>query len=174
MRPTIVDSGKPLASSDIDAAERKMKLSLPRSYRAFLAAHNGGVPEPNVWRPREASVVIDFFFEIGAREKFRDLVRSRKLFRKRIPAGAIPVALDAFGNLICLAANGEHAGKLYFWDHEMPRSDDDDIEAKYPELFDDLEDDENGDDCDVWPGWPTLTLVAETLDEFLDGFVDES
>lgn len=41
----ITNSDVQLCSADIDAFEKRHRLSLPRSYREFLLRHNGGVPE---------------------------------------------------------------------------------------------------------------------------------
>jgi cell wall assembly regulator SMI1 len=42
----IVDSGRPLAESDLQRLEQNLDVGLPRPYRAFLIAHNGGIPKP--------------------------------------------------------------------------------------------------------------------------------
>ncbi len=42
---------------------------------------------------------------------------------ERMPIGFLPIGIDTFGNLACLAVTGEDVGKVYFWDHEEDEED---------------------------------------------------
>ncbi len=116
----ISESYQPLQEADILRLEQELRAELPRDYRSFLLAHNGGTPDPDVFiiggDPEDEDVVSQF---LGIQQgEYEDLFNLLGVFRGRIPDNLLPVARDPFGNLICLSITGENRGKVYFWDHE--------------------------------------------------------
>ena len=160
----IIDSGPPITREDIHAFERRLNAKFPGTYKRFLLQHNGGRPEPPYFK-RE---VLSRFYSLNAGKATCDLLAHYKLLRKDLPTGLIPIAGDKFGNQICLALTGRERGKLYFWDHEGA-SEYVDMAVKYPQIVFNEGDDEPSPPAS-WPGYPDLTLIADSFAEFLDSF----
>lgn len=119
------DSECNLTLGDIEAAEKRLRLSFPEEYRAFLLKHNGGCPTLNRFKYKDhdgndSSSLVHFFNAIyegridNVELKYQFLVSEGRLLKKMIP-----IANDPFGNLICISAEGADRGKVYFWDHEL-------------------------------------------------------
>jgi hypothetical protein len=111
-------------SDDIADAEQRIGQPIPPRYRAFLAEHNGGRPEPSEFTMaggRKGSTEIGSvksFLAVNGPEETLELEYVFNTFRDRIPAGFFPVARDPGGNLICIATEEPRVGEVYFWDHE--------------------------------------------------------
>jgi len=73
-----------------------------------------------------------------------DLLTTFDSYKDRIAIEALPIALDPYGNQICLILTGKYRGKIYFWDHEE-------------ELLDKS----------------NLYLIADSFDEFITSLVFE-
>lgn len=140
------DSERNLTLEDIEAAEERLQLSFPEEYKVFLLKHNGGSPTPNRFKyndqeGRDSSSLINYFHAIydgridNLELKYQFLVSEGRLLKKMIP-----IANDPFGNLICLSAEGDDRGKVYFWDHELE-----------PEIA----------------GYENMGLIADSFSEFL-------
>lgn len=119
------DSERTLTLEDITAVEKRLQLSFPEEYKVFLLKDNGGNPTPNrfLYKDHEgndSSSLINFFHAIyegridNLELKYQFLVSEGRLLNKMIP-----IANDPFGNLICISAEGDDMGKVYFWDHEL-------------------------------------------------------
>ena len=155
MRPLVVQDslGPSLTDRDIANVERQLGVSLPPDYAAFLREHNGGHPEPSVFRvydeepPAGSSSyterVLAFFLGLS-RDEYNDLLDSAKFFENRVPPELLAVGRDVFGNLICLAVSGPNRGKIYWWFHE-----------------EEAEEDEP-------PTYDNIYFVANSFAEFLD------
>jgi cell wall assembly regulator SMI1 len=115
----IVDEGDALKSDDLDAFEQTLGKRLPRAYRDFLLAHNGGRPVPAVIDiddcPSGATEVQVLLGLTGPVES-ETLEWSWNAFRDRIPERLLPIADDPFGNLFCLSLEGNDAGQVLFLD----------------------------------------------------------
>ena len=143
----VLDAGELLSEQEIASVESQLGFSLPGDYRNFLLSHNGGRPEPRGFaiesdKPNDRSVVHYFF--CANKGDVYDLVTWAKRARGRIPANLLPVALDPFGNLICLSVSGGERGKVYFWDHEREAGESDS------------------------PGYDNVYFVADSFRDFLD------
>lgn len=106
--------------------ERLIGARLPDDYRAFLLAHNGGEPtKRRCFRFADrtgpyTNGAVRAFAGLG-KPQYYDLERLHEVYcedERRVPTDVIPIAPDAFGNLVCLAVGGAHRGRVYFWDHE--------------------------------------------------------
>ena len=150
-----IDTLNPYGASSPDAIaqfEVRQGVLLPAEYKAFLLKSNGGMPIPDVfevpgWHGQGSG--LNFFYGIHEGEKVDRLDWACRVYDERIPADLIPIAYDAFGNNICIGWKGKRKGKIYFWDHE-----------------DEL--DENGD---FVQDYRNVFLVANSLQEFLDGLM---
>jgi hypothetical protein len=127
------------AQSALERFEAELRHRLPAEYRNFLLGIGGGrVHHPYVDPISELGV--GSFFGLGTPEEGLDLRTNRTLTQDWIPSELLPIAGDSFGNLLCIGIAGDEAGKLFFCDHEG----------------------------DVFGGSMTLSLVAESFDEFTE------
>jgi hypothetical protein len=147
---TLSDSGPPVDQKVIKSVSTKLGLPFPRLYIQFLLAHNGGMVEPLYSRcfpiegcKRDTHGLIHVFFEVGSGDAV-DLAAKYKVFRRRIPAGLLPIASDPGGNLICLACKGERKGQVFFWDRAFEANTDEGEKV----------------------GWDNVFFIAASLEEF--------
>jgi hypothetical protein len=160
-----------ISDRDIDAFEAKIAARLPRPYKTFLQAHNGGVPEPPYFGKERIPSVLQIFYGLRVKKKIDDLAANYRRMRSTLPTDVISIAVDTFGNEICLAIRGKNRGKVYFWDHEgAPERVD--IRAKYPMIQFKPHVTPQEPIKDDWPGHPDLTLIADSFAKFLDSFHD--
>lgn len=123
----------PATDENIRAFEAKWEITLPDSYKEFLKLYNGGSPTPGAFKFTEDAIenegeVRQF---LGLNSNGEDnLEEYLESYGGCIPAGALPIAYDDFGNLICLNF-AEPAVSVGFWDHE---TEDEDATAE-PKLF---------------------------------------
>ena len=112
--------GRPAAEQTIISLEATLGVRLPAAYRAFLLEGDGA-------RFRQYNEISGAYHG-GLREVFavddpavtgRSLGHILQVYAGRVPADLLPVGDDLAGNLICLAIAGDHAGRVFFWDHEM-------------------------------------------------------
>ncbi len=122
MLPKMYDVQPALSPSDIDGLEKRMKIRLPKEYRAWLLKYNGGQPVPGNFSLGLGgnSEGVAWFFAIheGEFNNFELEYKFWKIMTKRVPGDLVPVATDGSGNLICLSFGSADEGKVYFWDHE--------------------------------------------------------
>lgn len=117
------DPGPAASVEELDRVERRLGVSLPRSYRSFLQTQNGGDPEPNFF---DANVGVRQFLSAGpiTVEGVRELEAVARLYAPEgeadyvLPEGILPIGEDDLGNLVCVAVEGPDAGAVFFWDHE--------------------------------------------------------
>jgi len=120
----ILDSGKQLTGNKINRTEKHLGRPIPPAYRTFLLKHNGGHPDPSdfrmagVHRGTTQIGTVRWFLGINVPEETFNLEYVLEIFHDRVPTNLFPFALDPGGNLICIGAGGDEAGKVYFWDHE--------------------------------------------------------
>ena len=143
----------PVSAAQLAEAETRLAalgMPIPPSYKAFLAAQDGGKPVRNSFsfeqRGRQQHDLVRLFFGIGPSAN-GDLVGKAATARDDVPAGVLPIAADSFGNLILIDGRNGGDGPIVFWDHE--------------EGFDDGE-----------PDYSNLYEVAPDLETFLDGLTE--
>src|SRR5436305_9933472 len=120
-KPEIVASKPPATEPALARLEKRLKSKLPAPYRQFLLRHNGGQPQPPTFVPAgrdEPTEVINSFLAVDGDPDVDDLSSFIKLYKKHVPKGCLPVAYDAFGNLICIGLQGRERGRVYFLNHE--------------------------------------------------------
>ena len=98
------------SEADLAELERRLGSRLPDEYRAFLADHNGGAPETNVFTvsPNNSAGVNEYL-------STRDIAETRARYGERLADGLVPVAYAEGGNLVVVSSDGT----VYFWDHEL-------------------------------------------------------
>jgi hypothetical protein len=144
----IQDSYPAISSKKLERFEELLETRLPEAYRAFLLEWNGGRPRVNGFRGEtDRDEVLDYFLGIAQGEK-DDIVAFLSLYEDRLAPGLLPIAYDAFGNLICLGLLPPIEGELLFWDHEL------EPESGEPDLS-------------------NVTRIAPTFEAFLKCFFDD-
>lgn len=144
-------SSPPITEADLGRVETRLGISLPVPYRRFLLQHNGGRPNPAAFRFAPGAYgdsAVNMFFPINP-DEYYDLLNQAEVYRNRVPSHILPIADDPGGNLVCIAASGPDAGKIYFWDHER-----------------EVEDGEV-------PAARNLSLVAPSFDRFVDALRED-
>ena len=123
------DEPAPPASPDaIRQAESRLGVTLPDDYKSFLQQQNGGEPEGNFLEGGDdiGGAHVRYFLSAGPNgiEGLEDLESVRWEYSPDgnadyvLDPSVLPIAQDAFGNLICLKVSGEDYGAVYIWDHE--------------------------------------------------------
>lgn len=101
------------ADTRISELEKLYSVSLPSSYRSFLAKYNGGdTPETKFSSGRNSTVLRGFYGFGNVRYSFK----SFENMAEWIATGYFPIACDAFGNYISISLAD---GGIYFVDHEL-------------------------------------------------------
>ena len=98
--------------------ERDTGLSLPDDYRAFLLKHNGGTPVDarfEIPALREDALVGVFY---GVDYPDADLAEELEQWGDEMPPGFLLIGHDPGGAFLVMGTAGEHAGGVYFWDHQ--------------------------------------------------------
>jgi cell wall assembly regulator SMI1 len=109
------------SEESIQKLESEIGLRLPDDYRRFLAAYNGGKPEPSGFAfetdegPSDSAVR---YFLTLERDKNYGILENIRDYQDRIPKGLMPIACDSFGNLVLIDVGAKALGSVYFWDHE--------------------------------------------------------
>ncbi len=103
-----------IIEGDIINFEQAFKVKLPIGYKKFILEHNGGVPEKIFFLKNDADVVLNKFLPMkysnySVENYLDDFHFNHQNF--------IPIAEDAFGNLILLKCDTEE-GVICFWNHE--------------------------------------------------------
>jgi len=132
-----------LTEEMITKAEKKLGITLPEDYKAFLMRNNGGHTKPEMLfdffdgtcENDNTSVIRRFFAiypesveegELPCRKDiYDDLIYNCLCMRDEeiIPLDIIPIADDPGGNVICMNVSKENGGKVYFANHEFEDDD---------------------------------------------------
>ena len=107
----------PAPEADIAAFESEIGHQLPKVYRQFLAASNGGYIGGRFWF-KGGNTGIDHIGGFRSEGHF-SLRSTREIYADRIPSELVWIMDDPFGNAICIGILGDTHGKIYFWDHEQ-------------------------------------------------------
>ena len=116
---TFRNSGEQLVAASIENLELKLGISFPEQYRLFLLQTNGGIPNKIYFDVAEQQYVLNDFLSISDSEfSLETYFLDFKKANKSLPHSLIPIAEDAFGNLICISLDKTDYGRIYFWEHE--------------------------------------------------------
>jgi cell wall assembly regulator SMI1 len=125
MRIAIRDDRPPVSPEALAAAEERLAElghHIPPSYKAFLAEQDGGKPVRNSFsfrqHDRDQDDLVRLFYGI-AESPNGDLVERTETAGPSLPPGVLPIATDAFGNLVVIDGRNGGDGPVLFWDHEF-------------------------------------------------------
>jgi cell wall assembly regulator SMI1 len=115
----MIERNPPTTEAAIAKFEKDRELTLPPSYKAFLLATNGGVPDDtafpvegmqntNIWG-------LQSFAGIGVAEPTSELAYGYDMYEGGIPSGIVPIAGDGMGNYVCLDLR-KGTDRVAFWD----------------------------------------------------------
>ncbi|MBK9259821.1 MAG: SMI1/KNR4 family protein [Polyangiaceae bacterium] len=120
----IVESGRKLSVDDLARVEQSIGRPLPEQYGAFLLAHNGGRPRPNLIDIHGADFKgtdISVFHGIDDSTESCDLLWNLEVLEGCKDNKLLPIACDSGGNIFMLDLSKEHHGEvLYFDSAEVP------------------------------------------------------
>ncbi|AKJ29572.1 SMI1/KNR4 family protein [Caldimonas brevitalea] len=164
----------PLTDAEIADLEREVQGVLPQDYAEFartygccafarsvsypflerrsMYQHPPGVGLEN--RLYAEGVHAHFYGSTRQPKPVHRLAWARAAYAPRMPAGLLPIADDGGGSLLCLGVAGDHAGQVYWWDHENEWDEDDyqdDVGAPMPEAA----------------KWQNVYLVARSFTDWL-------
>lgn len=105
-----------LQEGEINDFEKENKIKLPKDYRDFLLAFNGGKPSLN--RNENPADGVAYILGMHNGEYYASLYKHVDMFKNRLPLSTFPIATDTFGNLFIMSVHVENYGHVYFWDHE--------------------------------------------------------
>ncbi len=119
-------SRQPLKEDDLAAFETRNGLQLPKAYRDFLLANNGGsfqfdYPAYRISEHEEPEGLLQCFLCLQ-QDDVSDIERTWETHKSRLPKGLLPIARDPGGSLLCLGTSGKHAGHILFWDRNKESS----------------------------------------------------
>ena len=118
MFPEIIEGNPPALLAAIEDFERQRDLKLPRLYKEFLLATNGGRPRNSMFpirgMARNPYGSIQTFAGIGVHEPTDELARSNDLYAGGIPDGVVLIAGNGGGDYICLDLR-DGKDRVAFW-----------------------------------------------------------
>lgn len=145
MKFTMKDEGPPLSPHDILQVERRLGVTLPEDYKAFLFTHNGGRPNLDAFpihgMPMNPNGGIQKFYGIIRVMGASHIESSYSRLKGKIPPNLFPIACTDGGSEVCLSLWGDDQGAVYLWDWY---------------------------DREIPPTYKNVYLIARSFQEFLD------
>ncbi|NTX00483.1 SMI1/KNR4 family protein [Myxococcus sp. CA040A] len=119
------EGGPPLSEETVQLFEAQHGIKLPRQFREFLLATNGGRPERDLFQidgfKGNPHGRIHLFFGLHDPVESCNLDWNLRVFEGRIPAWLLPIATTEGADKVCLATSGGDEGGIYYWDaHALP------------------------------------------------------
>ncbi|WP_205881322.1 SMI1/KNR4 family protein [Leucobacter viscericola] len=104
---------------EIAAIQQELGVELPSDYVTCIRKNNGASAEPDLFELETGEQKVFgtlLSFDRESEEFVLDVFNDHKA---ALPAGAIPIAFDPAGNLICFDYGGDDANPaVVFWNHE--------------------------------------------------------
>ena len=115
--PPFTMKGPEVTESDVDSFEQRFGVVLPRDYRAFLLAVNGG---RTAMTHREFDRgIVNGLLSLNEPDGSSDLAAWNERVREDLKTpDLIIVGVDDGGGRILLAVSGDHAGEVWFQVHD--------------------------------------------------------
>jgi SMI1-KNR4 cell-wall len=109
MMTVFIPHTTPLDEATLRLVESDLKCALPASFRAFVAKHDGAVPQDNIFSTSDNQSGVSRFVPVSEAARLRTGIEG-------FPDQAIPIAEDDCGNYVWLHPK---TGEIFFWDHEI-------------------------------------------------------
>jgi cell wall assembly regulator SMI1 len=119
MFPEMDVANPPTTRAAIEDFERTRGLTLPRPFKEFLHATNGGSPKDPAFPIRGRTLnpigIVQAFAGIGVKEPTNELAYAYDLYEGGFPHGIVPIASNGGGDYVCLdLRKGQE--RVAFWD----------------------------------------------------------
>jgi len=112
------ETNPPITEENVMALEAKIGATIPEPYRAFLIAHNGGQPEPDIididGAPFEGAD-IQTFFGLGTTHESSEISWNLEVRKGCLENKLLPIACDSGGNFFVIPLDGEERGRVYYF-----------------------------------------------------------
>lgn len=99
----------------LKAFEKDNGIKLPKDYKAFLIANNGGRP---VFEGKKKEKSVDWFYGFHDGPSWATIYHAIEVYQRRIPSWYFPIARDPFGNQYLMSLYEGNYGLVTFWNHE--------------------------------------------------------
>ena len=124
MLQEIRDSGRPLTEFDIQALEAEIGASLPKDYRDFLLAHNGGRPTPAdfpiIGLDKNPFGRLQDFLGIDREFESSDITWVFDVISDVVPRWIVPIGRTGCGDIVGLKVSEPQYGSVWFVDEHAP------------------------------------------------------
>jgi hypothetical protein len=114
-----IDCDPSVGSSDLDAAEITMGISLPPDLRQHYLKYNGGRPVKTCYPFGAELYEVRWFYPIKHGDPESTLEATYRRVSKVLPIRMIPFTDDSGGNLYCYSTAGPTMHSICYWDHEQ-------------------------------------------------------
>ncbi len=119
MFPKLNSANEPTTLGAIEKFERERSLDLPESYKNFLLAANGGVPETLMFPIQGFALnpfgAVQVFFGVDAKFPTSDLAKVYEMYQGGMPKGLVPIACTGGDDFICFDLRGG-TDAVSYWD----------------------------------------------------------
>ncbi len=105
-------------SEKISQLEERYAINLPPQYKMFLLKYNGGLTPETFFKANKVESDVRAFYGIGNVEYSLDSADLGEWTKKNY----FPIACDSFGNEILIGISEASYGKVFFWDHELSKT----------------------------------------------------
>jgi len=113
------NQGPIVSAIEISNFEKKYGITLPTDFRDYLLASNGGTPNKVYYVENKADLVVNFFYSLGTQKySLEGAITDMEDDDPDLLNEMIPIAEDAFGNVLCLSITEKKYGSLFSRDHE--------------------------------------------------------
>ena len=99
--------------------EQEIGAALPADYRAFLAEHDGGRPEPSTFSVpshEEKSFDVQVLFGLARMTESSNLAWNFRQYRARVGDERLPIGCTDTNDLVLIELAGDSRGRIVFWD----------------------------------------------------------
>ena len=102
------------------------KIMFPKAFVDYLREYNDAELEPNIVSFENNECTIRYFYGI-TQDEYSDIRKVYNWYAARLPYNCFPIADPDFGNQLCMSLLNNTYGKIYFWDHEIMDTEEDEI-----------------------------------------------
>lgn len=113
-----IKGNRKVQEKQIVVFEKEIGYKLPKAYREFLLVHNGGVPNPDIFKTKNNKYESDVraFFSLSINEDSFNLRHHYILLQDRLHKSSLAIGYTSAGDFIILKLT---SGQVLFFDHEI-------------------------------------------------------